>query len=192
VIDHDPHATIAQVRNDLARRASGEWLCFLDADDYLSPNYIEAMRAQYARIGSRYSVPPLLTPTVSYVRKGRAGPPRILPGSDLRLGNFLVVGTLVNRDLFLSVGGFSDYPHGFEDWSLWSKCWSAGAAIVAVKRAVYYAHINPRSKMRVSWRDKKMQAEMHERFRKELFPDYEPTVIPRRETLKRQRSRTRK
>ena len=54
-----------------------------------------------------------------------------------------MVGTLVSRDLFLEVGGFEDYPHGFEDWSLWAKCWKAGAKIIQVRRAVYIAHVDP-------------------------------------------------
>ena len=171
LIDHDPSGTIASVRNGLAKRATGEWLLYLDADDELGPGYIQAMQRAYEQGRRTDGVPPLLTPAVSYVVKGRRQMPRFLPGSDLRKNNYLVVGTLVERNLFLSVEGFSDYPHGFEDWSLWAKCWKAGAQIIQVRRAVYIAYINPDSKHRKAWKDRRWQMEMHNKVAAELFPE---------------------
>ena len=52
---YDPEGTIASTRNELARTASGEWLCFLDADDELAPGYLDAME----RAVERESVAPL-------------------------------------------------------------------------------------------------------------------------------------
>jgi len=171
LIGHDPEGTIASARNGLSERATGDWLCFLDADDELGPGFIRAMQRVYERRRDTPTVPPLLTPAVCYVNKGRHQQARFLPGDDLSKNNFLVVGTLVQSDLFHSVGGFSDYPHGFEDWSLWAKCWKAGAEIVRVKQAIYIAHIDPRSKHRMQWRDRKWQLEMHEKVAAELFPE---------------------
>lgn len=168
---HEPEMTIAQVRNANAEQATGDWLCFLDADDELGPGYLRAMERAHQQRGRVDGTPPLLTPAVSYVRKGYRRPARFLPGHDLTRDNYLVIGTLVRRDLFLEVGGFCDYPHGFEDWSVWAKCWKAGAPIIQVKGAVYYAHINPRSVHRQSWKDRKWQVQMHNKIRAELFPD---------------------
>lgn len=119
----------------------------------------------------RDGTPLLLTPAVSYVRKNRRATPMFHPIGDLRSDNYLVVGTLVERDLFEKVGGFSDYPHGFEDWSLWAKCWKEGAQVVQVPLAVYIAHVNQNSKHRQGWRNRKWQVAMHERVRDELFPE---------------------
>lgn len=171
VVGHDDHATIAEVRNALADKASGDWLCFLDADDELGTHYLGAMRRAYEQRRGTGEVPPLLTPAVSYVHKGKPRPPRFPPGSDITNDNFLVVGTLVDRDLFMSVGGFEDYPHGFEDWSLWAKCWKAGAEIIQVKRAIYFAHINLESEHRQRWKIREWQVQMHEKVRKDLFPE---------------------
>lgn len=170
-IYHNEDSTIAEVRNAQAEVATGDWLCFLDADDELGLGYLEAMGRALEQKRGVDGAPLLLTPAVSYVRKGRPQPPKLLPVGDLRDDNYLVVGTVVQRDLFLKVGGFGDYPHGFEDWSLWAKCWKAGAKIIQVKRAIYYAHINPRSKHRVAWRNREWQVEMHNRVRRELFPE---------------------
>lgn len=169
---HYEDATIAQARNEAAKWGSGEWLCFLDADDELGPGYFEAMeRALEQERGTEGSDPLLLTPAVSYVRKGRPMPPKFHPEGNLQDDNWIVVGTLVERALFESVGGFGDYPHGFEDWSLWAKCWKAGARIVKVKQAIYYAHINPQSKHRVAWKNREWQVAMHNQIRAELFPE---------------------
>ena len=174
VIDHhDPEASIAQTRNAGAERANGDWLCFLDADDELGSGYLPAMQRAHEQRGGADGIPPLLTPAVSYVRKerrtGRVG--FLDRGFPLTDDNWLVVGTLVRRDLFMQVGGFSDYPHGFEDWSCWAKCWKAGAEIVKVPDAVYYAHVNPHSKHRQGWRNRQWQVETHNRVRAELFPE---------------------
>lgn len=173
VVGHDDRASIAQIRNTLAEKTSGDWLCFLDADDELHPDYVRSMQRAF-RQGSRGwgEPPPLLTPAIQYVQmSGKRQPPRFWPIGDLRHDNFLIVGTLVYKELFMGVGGFEDYPHGFEDWSLWAKCWKAGAEIVQVRRAIYIAHINNNSKHRQGWRDRKWQVETHQKIQRELFPE---------------------
>jgi glycosyltransferase involved in cell wall biosynthesis len=161
LVGHDPEGTIASVRNELASRASGEWLCFLDADDELDANFIPVMERSVQKRC-------LMTPIVQQVLRGHARAPSFYPEIDLLRGNWLVVGTVLERSLFMEVGGFEDYPHGFEDWSLWFKCAKVGARVKKVKSAVYRQHINPRSKHRVAWRNRRLQVEMHRRIQGEL------------------------
>ena len=111
----------------------------------------------------------LFQPSVCYVKRGKRAPPNLIGPRDLREDNYLVVGTVVSRELFFRVGGFNDYPHGFEDWSLWAKCSKAGASVVPVRGAVYIAYINPTSKHRLLWRDRRKQVAAHEQIQKELF-----------------------
>ena len=165
---HDPDGTIASARNEAARFAKSEWLCFLDADDELAPGYLSAMKRvlEQESLGGWL----LLTPAVSFIRKGSPQPPHFLDrGIPLSEDNWLVVGTLIQRELFREVGGFSEYPHGFEDWSLWAKAWQAGAKIIKVPDAIYRYHVNPQSKHKLAWRDRKWQVEMHNKVRAELF-----------------------
>lgn len=172
---HDPDGTIASARNELGNTARGEWLCFLDADDELAPNYIQEMlKASRRKIlhdpeTMKRLNHAILMPAVRYIDKGRARATMMERIKDLRVDNFLVIGTLVERSLFTEVGGFNDYPHGFEDWSLWAKCWKAGAEIVQVPKAVYIAHINRNSEHRQRWRDREWQVDMHNKVRAELF-----------------------
>lgn len=174
VVGHDPEGTIAGVRNALTRKAEGDWLCFLDADDELAPGYLGAMERAYEQESGADGTPLLLTPAVQRKRKNGQimGRPsffdRDIPLTD---DNWLVLGTLVQRDLFMQAGGFSDYPHGFEDWSLWAKCWKAGAQVVKVPEAIYVYWLNPNSKHKQGWRNHRWQVETHERIRKELFPE---------------------
>jgi glycosyltransferase involved in cell wall biosynthesis len=165
-VGHQPEQTIARVRNALAADCSTDWLCFLDADDELAPGYLEAMRRAYERAGDG---PVLLTPAVQKVRKGRKHPHTdFYPEVDLRIANWLVIGTMLKRSLFERVGGFEDYPHGFEDFSLWSKCARVGARVVKVRDAIYIQHVNPQSKHRQGWRDRKWQVKTHNCVNKEL------------------------
>jgi GT2 family glycosyltransferase len=169
IVHHEPDLQIGPARNAAAQRASTRYLLFLDADDELQPGYVEAMCTAIKGEHSRPTMK-LYQPTVRYMRKGIKQQEIMRRNTDLRHDNFLVIGTVVGRTLFNKVGGFSDYPHGFEDWSLWAKCWRQGAQIVQVPRAVYVAHINPRSKHRQMWRNRREQVAMHNRIAAELFP----------------------
>lgn len=166
---HDPVNEIGPARNTAAEQATGEWLLFLDADDELAEGYVEAMTG--AICDPRRPEPAMLQPAVRYWRKGRPMNPTMIPIKDLRVDNFLVIGTVVRRSLFTRVGGFNDYPHGFEDWSLWAKCWKAGAQVFPVPKAIYDAHVNPQSKHRQMWRDRDYQVRTHLRIQHELFPE---------------------
>lgn len=169
--DYPPGEKIGPARNRGAAQATGDWLVFLDADDELEPGFFRQMRRAIANYNpERHAV--LFTPAVRYVRKGKPGKTRFPPKlGTLKDDNHLIVGTMIERTLFHEVGGFGDYPHGFEDWSLWAKAWKAGARVIQVPHAVYRAHVNPQSKHRQGWRNRSWQVAMHERVRRELFPE---------------------
>jgi glycosyltransferase involved in cell wall biosynthesis len=161
IFEYQPEGTIATARNAGAHRAQGDWLCFLDADDELAPGFMSAMaRAERPRS--------LLTPSVQRINKQRELRPTFYPEVPLDKANWLIVGTLVEAWMFRRARGFEDYPHGFEDWSLWNKCHKLGAKVIKVPRAVYRQHINPRSKHRLGWRDRRWQVATHQQVEAEL------------------------
>ena len=169
IVHHELDMEIGPARNAAAEQATGDWLLFLDADDELDENYVAAM---HKAIRDTDEPLPLLQPAVIWQIRNRKTTmaPQLFPPVDLRTENFLVIGTVVRRSLFMEVKGFEDYPHGFEDWSCWAKCWKAGANVVQVPDAIYRAWANPRSKHNLLWRNKRLQREMHYRIEAELFP----------------------
>lgn len=142
--------TLAAARNDGARAALTEWLCFLDADDELEPGYFDVSGGDWD----------ILVPRVRYVgSEVRDGsPPRRVRVAGhgtqhagdcapdcLGDGNYIVVGAPLRRALFNEVGGFRDLPV-YEDYDLWVRCWRAGALIAYTDGQVYRAHVNPRGR----------------------------------------------
>lgn len=161
VIVHDASGTVSSSRNTVAKEASGDWLCFLDADDELDSGFCEAMRKviderQLAGWGPGFLIDTglsILTPSVSYANGRRRTPPKFWPDCSLDQGNPCAIGTLIERVFFHEIGGFIDYgdPPGsnaYEDWSLWARAHIAGATVVKVPDAVYIAHHEKTSRHR--------------------------------------------
>lgn len=146
--DSHPDATRADVRNRLAERAAGDWLCFLDADDELEDGYMEAM-AEAEAPGC------LLTPAVSYSYGHRRKPAKFWPEVAIERGNWIVVGTLIEKSLFQQIGGWTHLDgtgvtNEYDDWELWIRASLAGGQIVRVPAAVYIAHVTGASMHRRS------------------------------------------
>lgn len=150
LIGHDPDGNRATVRNALAAEASGDYLCFLDGDDELQPGYVQAMQAAYEKASKDAWL--LLTPKVSYVVKGRRRAPKFWPETPVWSGNWMILGTLVPRDLFIQVGGWREFDESdwneWDDWELWIRCQKSGARPVKVPKAVYIAHQEATSRHR--------------------------------------------
>lgn len=144
---HVHAGTLHEARNQAVAKAATEWVVHLDADDELEPGFVEAMSSGIAD---------LRAPAVRYIRAGRsrhiwmpkvAGHRHECVGGCLPEGNWLVVGTAVRRSMVLAVGGWWPEPV-YEDWSLWLRCWRAGASVEPVPGAVYAAHVRHGSRNR--------------------------------------------
>lgn len=132
--------SLAAARNEAARKATGEYLLFLDADDCVDQRYIEAMTEAIA-LSSRRRL--LLQPaTRGWYGNGKMDDEAaLIPPARLIDRNFMVIGTVVQRQLFEEVGGFREFEH-CEDWELWLRCVLAGCGIVQVPDAVYLVRVN--------------------------------------------------
>lgn len=164
---HMENGTLADARNTGARKAKGDWLCFLDADDELDPFFGTAM--QEAPVSITDGVACLLTPMVSYRRGAKWAPPKFWREVPIEQGNWLIIGTLIERDLFHEVGGFEDWPM-YEDWALFARAQKAGAEVVKVPDAIYRAHYNPRGRNKKGLNESRRAGAM---IRRAVFPELE-------------------
>lgn len=141
--------TLHDARNSAVELADTEWVIHLDADDELTEGYVEDMCAGSADVRA---------PAVTYAHANlytctRPKVPRVAGHNHqciadcLTDGNWLVVGSMVRRQMVLDVGGWRDFPV-YEDWDLWLRCHLAGASFEAIPRAVYKAHARPGSRNR--------------------------------------------
>lgn len=129
--------TLQAARNIGAVQAGTEYLIFLDADDELDKHYVEAMLAAEGDIRR--------PATLGVVNGVEDDYPVMIPVANLLERNYIVIGAMVRRDMFMRLHGFDDYPV-LEDWALWLKMVQAGASIVEVPDAIYRVHVQPDSR----------------------------------------------
>jgi len=110
----------ADAVNAGAAFAKGRYVCTIDADDWVDPDFLEKMVAA-SPDGERYS---LVTCSMERFGKrsgrqaiGLAGRPRTAELSE----NFFLVCSLFTRELWSLVGGLENSIFGYEDWDFWIK-----------------------------------------------------------------------
>lgn len=124
----DVNLGLARTRNQAAQTAETEWIVYLDADDWLADDFVEAGErwlADHRHVDA-------LTTDMFLVRDGRrlqrrkAQPPR--RWTDLLRANSIVQTSFIRRSLVLELGGY-DPSLDFEDWDFWIRAVKAGHVI---------------------------------------------------------------
>ncbi|KAI9034125.1 nucleotide-diphospho-sugar transferase [Hyaloraphidium curvatum] len=112
-----PNGGLSSARNYGIERAIGEWICALDADDYLHPDYLRSVAAVIAR-------DPSLTMIYSnqqffYESDWKWHTPDFSRKGTLYSGQF-PVNTVYRKADWETVGGYTEVlPWGNEDWNMW-------------------------------------------------------------------------
>jgi glycosyltransferase involved in cell wall biosynthesis len=120
-----PNSGPAAARNTGAKRATGTYLLFLDADDILAPPLLERtmaiLRAQPA-VGFVYSGMRL------FGQDRHEWPSVAFDLPRLALDNYVLPHALVRRAAWEQVGGFDPARSlwGFEDWDFWLRVATSG------------------------------------------------------------------
>ena len=144
VISHERIRGISAARNTGVREARGDYIVFLDADDYAGPDYIEQM----LRIADRHQVP--LVCCNHLIVRGKTGKPRFpVSEAENRLDeeaafrgilyhgvpDVSVWGKLIRRDLMAGI----EYPEGklFEDTYRIAELIHAAGEMVFYARPLY-------------------------------------------------------
>jgi glycosyltransferase involved in cell wall biosynthesis len=132
----------AAARNTGAAKAQGDWLLFLDSDDWLAPNALESLLRTTGRDAEL--VHALGLRVCGDCRQDRSQVH--LPNGDLfhRLAStatFMVHACLLRSSIFHKLGGFDETLMGCEDWDLWQRVIRSGARCKGVDEIVaYYRH----------------------------------------------------
>jgi len=148
-------------RNRGASMSKSDWLIFVDADDTIHPNYIEAMLAGEGDVR---------IPNVErwWPDGPHEKPHQIRDGGDLLQTSHILIGAMVRRELFIKVGGFEDLPI-WEDWHFWCKCWVDGAVMLRCPGAIYQAQMREDSRSNLgNSRKLQMSIDVKRRIRNEF------------------------
>jgi glycosyltransferase involved in cell wall biosynthesis len=126
-IPHSDGLSIA--RNRAASKMETDWVIFLDADDTLDSQYIEKMLEGEGDVRQ--------PATIGVYEDGRRDAEAVvIPKKPLIDGNYIVIGAMMKRNLFLEVGGFRDWPL-YEDWDLYLRMEETGATFGVCPEAIY-------------------------------------------------------
>jgi GT2 family glycosyltransferase len=141
-----PHVGLPAARNLGVRRASGDFVVFLDADDELEPEFLAAV----ASLSAARPELDILTTDARFIVNGRPDgtfyEKNVFPVDNQRLamlrGCFITTKTAVRRSRLVEIGGFDPrLTHG-EDWECWLRLVLSGSGVglVAAPLSRYHIH----------------------------------------------------
>ena len=140
--DGRPAEGASAARNRGIAEATGRWLSFLDADDWLEPAFIEKMVGA-AEAGRGLDV--VYCSFRHVTMDGRQGPATLntrvtlAPFETLARGCPLAIHTVVfRRSLMAELGGFDPLLTTNEDWDFWQRVARTGIAFHPVPGAVAF------------------------------------------------------
>lgn len=142
------HGGVSAARNQGLEAALADWLLYLDADDWIAPDFVEVMCAAAAEsreVSAVYCDWLRVTPTGSYPVEQYES-----PGADLfaLLADrciFAIHSCIIRKELVQSIGGFDTSLRTSEDWDLWMKAARTGAHFKYVNKVLSFYCARPGS-----------------------------------------------
>lgn len=134
---HQPNRGLPAARNRGAAQADGEFLAFLDADDWIEPTFVSKLarairEADDPKVSHAYCQEQLVELGDGVWR---------VPEWDAELmliTNLHPVTALLRRESYEQLGGFDEtMTRGYEDWELWIRCVERGWRGVRVREPLF-------------------------------------------------------
>ena len=140
---HQPNSGVAETRNHGARLAKGEFLLFLDCDDWIDSNYLHE------------TVGLMRDPKVGIVatgmqRFGLRNDVALPTGTTLShelYSNDLPVTSLIRRTAFL---GYRPMQ-GWEDWDSWIRILADGWQVATTDKTLFHYRVSPGTMASTTW-----------------------------------------
>lgn len=140
------NAGLATSRNNGIARSNGEFLLMLDDDDKIDANYLE-------KTVLLMEDPGVGVVTTNFRQFGECGglvEPKVTLQDEI-VGNTIPVCSLIRREAFLQVGGYTTrFQEGngtsvtsYEDWSLWLDLLKRGWKVAVIREPLFFYRIKP-------------------------------------------------
>ena len=138
---HQPNAGVSAARNKAIQAAKGTYILPVDADDRISPRYIEhaidAMREDIRVVGCRAEF--------FGAKQGEWKLPDFSPGL-LAVRNMIHISSLFRKADWQHVGGFCEEEIYREDWSFWLSMMELGGEYIRLDEVGLYYRVLPHSR----------------------------------------------
>ncbi|HWW87827.1 MAG TPA: glycosyltransferase [Vicinamibacterales bacterium] len=135
-------------RNTGISLARGEWLLFLDADDWIAPRHLERLTAEllsHPELDAVHCGSVRVALDGTEVADGYAPPSGDLFPTLARRAAFPVHACLVRKSRVDEVGRFDTSLRKSADWDLWQRVARTGALFGAVREVLAYYRMQPNS-----------------------------------------------
>ena len=140
----------AAARNTGIEATTSDWLIFLDADDWIAPEYLERMLNKAAENDqldgivcgcTRVTPEGLLTAQAVYRSEDLSDPfPKFVRDCPLAIHN-----CMIKRSMALEVGGFDETLETCADWDFWQRVARIGVRLGAIPEVLAMYRIRPGS-----------------------------------------------
>jgi glycosyltransferase involved in cell wall biosynthesis len=144
VLRQDPNQGVAAARNRAIEEARGEWVAFLDDDDFWAPTRLSEHLGAIAAAGAPWGYGAALSVGADGARRVMMpAPPEALQDGLLELNMVGPPSTVtVRRDLLHEVGCFDDELSVIADWDLYVRLSRrAPAALCETPLVAYWEHV---------------------------------------------------